>query len=87
MEIGNFKCIKCVQIQIEVVNPNEQIEHRDIGLDLQVSHLCPFWILESLMLLITNRKQHFFHFSINSEFLSASIWSLLHFYGFFITIF
>lgn len=34
MDIGSFKCIKGVKIQIEVVNPNEQIEHRDIGLDL-----------------------------------------------------
>lgn len=59
METGSFKCINCVEMQIEVVNPSEQIEHRDLGLDLQPSHLCPFWILESLMLLITNRKQHF----------------------------
>lgn len=62
MDIGSFKCIKGVKIQIEVVNPNEQIEHRDIGLDLQASHLCPFWILESLMLLITNRKAALFPF-------------------------
>lgn len=87
MEIGSCEVIKCLKIQREVVDPDEQIKHIDLGLDPQTPDLCPFWILESLILLVANGKQHFSILAYIQNFLNASIWSLLHFYGFFIIAF
>lgn len=87
MEIGSCEVIKCIKIQRESVDLNEQIKSIDLGLDLQTPHLGPFWMLASLILLVANGKQHFFILAYIQNCLNAGIWSLLHFYGFFIIAF